>query len=157
MFGKNRTGWKHRKNQEAWLEFGILEMKEKPQPIQNTNKARQGHISNFPFHWLLKCSQAMATACLPAEDTTRCIPAHLILSLQILTLFLLYAFLISFLCRVRVGKLKFRSRLDPSCRAVVVALIKNPNWNKGQPAEALQPRLHGEKEKRNTSSYFSLH
>lgn len=44
-----------------------------------------------------------------------------------------------------------------SCRAVVVALIKNPNWNKGQPAEALQPRLHGEKEKRNTSSYFSLH
>lgn len=58
------------------------------------------------------------------------------------------------------GKLKFRSHSEPSCRAVVVALIKSPNWNKSQPAEALQPRLHwlhGEKEKKDLSSYFSLH
>lgn len=147
MFVKSRTGWKQRENQDAWLDkvLGTLEMKEKP--IQNTNRTRQGHISNSPFHWPLRCSQTMAAACLPAEEKADTF-------LPTSTRFYYIPFLFHSFAVWGWGKLKFRSHSDPSCRAVVGALIKNPKWNRSQLAEALQPRFTGKK-KKNVSSYFS--
>lgn len=128
--------WVKTEQQEVRLQKGngIHEMKEKPQPIQNTNKAGPFLIFLFIDSWnVLK--PWLLPVCQQWTKQTHSCPPHL--PLQMLTLF--RPFLSHSFAAWGWGKLKFRSHSDSSCRAVVVALIKNPNWNKSQPAQALQP------------------